>query len=65
MTGESVDLGQCFHNETGVVVIDEIANAIDSIEPGTIGILALEHEVQVSFRDVPVILIGEKQRSAR
>jgi hypothetical protein len=46
-------------------MIDEIAYPIDSIKPGTVGILILQNEIQVSFGSLPILAIGKKQRSAR
>src|SRR5918996_5906883 len=64
MTTQSVDLSQCFHDETGVIMINKIAHAIDCIEPGAIGILIFQNEIQISFSSPPIIVIGKDLRSA-
>ena len=68
MAGQSVDLGQRFHDETRVIMINEIAHPIDGIKPGAVGILILQNEIQVSFRNLPIVFVGkklEKRSSAR
>ena len=57
VAGQSVDLGQCFHHETCVEMIDEIAHTIDGIKPGAVRILILQNEIQISFCDSPVIFV--------
>ena len=56
MAGESVDLGQRFHDKAGVVVINKITDSIDGIEPGAVGVLIIEDKVQVSLRSLPSTL---------
>ena len=58
-----VDLRQSLHDKAGVIMINKIAHPIHCIEPGAIGILILQNEVQVSFRDLRVVFIGENLRS--
>ena len=62
---ESVNLGQRFHDEARVKMINEIAHPIDGIIPGAVGILILQDEIQVSFCDSPVIFIRKNLRGAR
>ena len=59
-----MDLGQGLHDETGVVVINKVAHAIDGIKPGAVRVLILEDEIQISFRDLPVVFVGKNLRSA-
>ena len=60
-----MDFGESLHDEAGVIMINEIANPIDGIEPGAVGILIIQDEIQVSFSSLPVIVIGKDLRSAR
>ena len=64
MTGQRVDLRQRLHHEAGVKVVDEVAHAIHRVGPGAIGVLRFQHEVQVAFRDCPVVLAAEHARGA-
>jgi hypothetical protein len=42
---EHFDLGERFEDEAGVEVVDEIPDAIRSIEPRSVGLLRPEHEI--------------------
>ena len=41
-------------------MINEIADPIDGIEPGAVGILILQNEIQVSFGSLPVVVIRKR-----
>ena len=62
MAGKSVDLGQRFHNEAGVVMVNKITDFIHSIIPGTIGVLIIEDKVHVALRSHPVLFLVENLR---
>ena len=59
MTGQSVNLGQCLHHETGVEMINEIAHTIHGIKPGAVRILILQNKIQISFCDPPVVFVAK------
>src|SRR4029453_3939914 len=59
-----MDLGQCFHYETCMEMINKVAHAIDGIKPGAVWILILQNEIQVSFCDPPVVFLAKKLRGA-
>ena len=59
-----MDLGQCFHHETRVEMINKVAHTIDSIKPGAVRILILQNEIQISFCDSPVVFVGKNFRGA-
>src|SRR4029079_16179403 len=64
MASESVDLRQCFHDKTSVIVVNEIANPIYGVEPGAVGILIIQDELQVAFSCIEVPIVREYLRSA-
>ena len=64
VAGQSVDLGQCFHHETCMEMINEVTHTIDGIKPGAVRILILQNEIQISFCNSPVIFVGKNLGSA-
>ena len=59
MRGERLDLGEGFQDEAGMKVIDEVALAVDRVIPGSVGVLTLQHEIQVSLCGVGVPGVGK------
>src|SRR5712691_198659 len=65
VAGQRMDLGQCFHDEAGVKMIDKIAYSIDRVIPGTVAVLVFQNKIQIALGNLPVIVIGKNLRSAR
>ena len=57
MPSESFDLGERFHDKTGVEMIDEVSLTVGSIKPGAVGVLSLKDKIKISFRDFRVLLV--------
>ena len=54
-----MDLGQRFHHETGVEMIDKIAHSIHGVKPRAVRVLILQNEIQISFCDPPVVFVAK------
>ncbi len=59
-----MNLGQRFHDKASVKVINEIAHTIEGVIPRAVWILILQNEVEIPFRDPPVIFVIKNLRSA-
>ena len=64
MAGKSMYLGQRLHDETSMVVVDEITHSINGIKPRTIAILSFQNKIQISLGNLPIIVIAENLGSA-
>src|SRR5438552_4061779 len=54
-----MDLGQCFHHEASVEMINKISYSIHGIKPRTVGVLILQNEIQISFCSPPVFFVAK------
>src|SRR4030095_16382950 len=45
-------------------MVDKVTHTIDCIKPGAIRILILQNEIQISFRDPPVVFVAKNLGSA-
>lgn len=64
VSGQGFYLGERFEHETGVKVIDEIADLVACVKPGPVGLLRRQHKVEVALGDAPVIVAPELNRRA-
>ena len=49
-----MNLGESFHDEASVEVINEIAHSVDCVGPGTVRILRFQDEIQIPFGNFPI-----------
>ena len=60
-----MNLGDGFHHETGVIVVDKISYSIHGVKPRTVRVLILQDEIQISFCDFPVVFDCKELGGAR
>src|SRR5262249_11769095 len=57
IASQPLDLGERLHHKTSMKMIDKISFTVVSVVPGTIRILALENEVEISLRNLAVLVV--------
>jgi hypothetical protein len=48
-----------------MIVVDKVSYSIHCVEPRAVWVLALQHEIQISFGDFPIVFVGKKLGGAR